>query len=112
VTTYQDRQFEALGDANRRALLSRLRNGPLPVVALARGLPISRPAVSQHLKVLKRARLVVDRPAGNRRLYELNPEALAALREYFDQFWSEALAAFKRRIESAEPSRVDDPDRS
>jgi DNA-binding transcriptional ArsR family regulator len=101
----QDAQFEALGDATRRTLLSRLRNGPLPVVELARGLPISRPAVSQHLRVLKEARLVVDRPAGNRRLYELNPEALAALREYFDQFWTEALEAFKRRIERAEPSR-------
>src|SRR5262245_61136144 len=107
MPTYQDAQFNALGDPTRRALLSRLRHGPLPVVELARGLPMSRPAVSQHLKVLKDARLVFDRPAGNRRLYELNPEALAALREFFEQFWTEALRAFKRRVEDAEPSRID-----
>lgn len=107
----QDAQFQALGDPTRRALLGRLRGGPLAVVELARGLPISRPAVSQHLKVLKDANLVLDRPAGNRRLYALNPEALAALRQYFEQFWTEALDAFTRRIERAEASGNDHPHR-
>jgi DNA-binding transcriptional ArsR family regulator len=108
VDTYQEMQLNALGDATRRAILVRLLDGPLPVGMLARGFPVSRPAISQHLRILKDANLVVDRPAGNRRLYELNPESFAALREYFDKFWNQALAAFKEKVESAQPPKEDD----
>ena len=93
-------QLDALGDATRRAILARLvKEGPLPVGELAREFPMSRPAISQHLRVLKRANLVTDRAHGTRRLYAVNPEALASLRTYFERFWTEALAAFKRRVE-------------
>ena len=106
MDTYLNSQFDALGDATRRAILVRLREGPLPVGELARDFPVSRPAISQHLRILKDASLVIDRAAGSRRIYELNPAALAALREYFEQFWTEALAAFKRRVEDAEASPI------
>lgn len=74
-------------------------NGPQPVGELARDFPVSRPAISQHLRILKDAHLVVDRAQGNRRLYELNPAGVAALRNYFDRFWTHALAAFKKAAE-------------
>lgn len=99
MNTYQEAQLDALGDATRRAILARLLNGPLPVGKLADGLPVSRPAISQHLRILKDASLVVDRPVGNRRLYQVNPAGFDSLREYFDQFWGHALAAFKDRVE-------------
>jgi DNA-binding transcriptional ArsR family regulator len=99
VNTYQDAQFEALGDATRRAILARLADGPLPVVEIARDFPMSRPAISQHLRVLKRAGLVTDSAAGTRRLYAVNPDAIDSLRKYFDVFWARALAAFKKRVE-------------
>jgi len=88
--------------------LARLRKGPTPVGKLARGFPISRPAISQHLRVLKDANLVIDKPDGNRRVYELNPAAFASLREYFDEFWGVALIAFKKRVESKQFGRSDD----
>jgi len=100
VNTYQDAQLDALGDATRRAILARLINGPLPVGELARDFPVSRPAISQHLRVLKNARLVVDRPVGNRRLYEINPDGIESLRQYFEEFWTQALAAFKAAAEA------------
>lgn len=103
MNTYQEAQLDALGDATRRAILSRLLDGPLPVGKLADGLPVSRPAISQHLRILKDASLVVDRPVGNRRLYQVNPAGFDSLREYFDQFWGHALAAFKKRVENARP---------
>lgn len=99
MATYQDAQLDALGDATRRVILARLLAGPQPVGELARGFPISRPAISQHLRVLKDARLVVDEAVGNRRMYALNPAAFESLREYFDQFWTHALKAFKKRVE-------------
>jgi len=100
VITYQHgRQLDALGDPTRRAILERLLNGPQPVGELAREFPVSRPAISQHLRILKDARLVIDRPVGNRRLYELNPGGVEALRAYFDRFWDSALAAYKRHAE-------------
>jgi len=111
VTTYRDRQLDAIGDPTRRAILARLRKGSAPVGRLADGLPISRPAVSQHLRVLKDAGLVTDRPEGNRRVYELNPAAFASLREYFDEFWGTALLAFKKKIDSGKPRRSDDSQR-
>jgi len=82
-----DAVLDAIGDRTRRAVLDRLRDGPLPVVEIARNLPVSRPAVSQHLKVLKDAGLVVDRQAGNRRIYALDPGGLAVLRTYAEAFW-------------------------
>jgi len=84
-----------LGDPTRRAILERLRGGPLSVAEIARDLPVSRPAVSQHLRVLKEAGLVSERRSGTRRLYRLDLNGLATLRAYLDSFWEEALAAFK-----------------
>jgi DNA-binding transcriptional ArsR family regulator len=92
-------QLDALGDSTRRAILARLvKDGPLPVGELAREFPMSRPAISQHLRVLKRANLVSDRGGGAPR-YAVNPDALASLRTYFERFWTEALLAFKRQVE-------------
>jgi DNA-binding transcriptional ArsR family regulator len=100
VNAYQSAQLDALGDPTRRAILARLVDaGPLPVGELARDFPISRPAISQHLRVLKDASLVTDRAAGARRVYAVNPDALESLRAYFDGFWTRALAAFKKRAE-------------
>ena len=89
----------ALGDPTRQAILERLAKGPLPVGELAAGLPVTRPAVSQHLKVLKDAGLVTDRKVGTRRLYQVDPQALADLRAYFDAFWDQALAGFRDAAE-------------
>jgi DNA-binding transcriptional ArsR family regulator len=100
VNTYQEQQLDALGDPTRRAILARLMDGALPVGELARDFPVSRPAISQHLRILKQAKLVTDRAAGNRRLYQLNPEGFDSLREYFEQFWGEALQAFRRKVET------------
>jgi DNA-binding transcriptional ArsR family regulator len=98
--TIQDAQFQALGDATRRAILARLADeGPMPVGELAREFPISRPAVSQHLRILKDARLVIDSAAGTRRLYAVNPAAIESLHRYFERFWNKAIAAFKKRVE-------------
>jgi DNA-binding transcriptional ArsR family regulator len=102
VLTYQDAALDAIGDSTRRAILARLLAGPQPVVELARDLPVSRPAVSQHLRVLKDAQLVVDQAIGNRRVYALNPQAFGSLRDYFDHFWNQALEAFKRRVEAGD----------
>ena len=101
MNTYQEAQLDALGDTTRRAILARLLKGPMPVGRLARDFPVSRPAISQHLRILKEAHLVVDRAAGNRRLYQLNPEGFDSLREYFDQFWTVALNAFKKKVEKS-----------
>ena len=85
--------------APRRTVFERLADRPCAVGELAKALPVSRPAVSQHLKVLKDAGLVMDRPAGNRRIYRLDPDGLAMLREYLDLFWQRSLAAFKEAVE-------------
>jgi DNA-binding transcriptional ArsR family regulator len=92
----------ALGDPTRRAIFERLADRPSAVGEIARDLPVSRPAVSQHLKVLKEAGLVIDRRAGNRRIYQLDPEGVGAVRAYLDQFWSRALTAFKAAVEYEE----------
>jgi DNA-binding transcriptional ArsR family regulator len=91
--------MDALGDATRRAIFERLREGPRAVGELASGLPVSRPAVSQHLRVLKEAGLVSERRDGTRRIYRLDPSGLAEVRAYFDDFWTQALAAFKEAAE-------------
>jgi DNA-binding transcriptional ArsR family regulator len=100
VATYGD-SLAALADPTRRSLFELLAEGPRPVGELARRLPVSRPAVSQHLRVLKHAGLVLDRPAGTRRVYQLNPEGVRALRAYLDRFWDKALAAFATAAEQA-----------
>ena len=91
--------LSALADPTRRAIFERLAAAPSAVGALAHEFPVSRPAVSQHLRVLKDAGLVIDRQDGNRRIYQLDPEGVSALRAYFDQFWDQALAAFKTAAE-------------
>src|SRR3954451_859067 len=87
----------ALGDPTRQAILDRLSNGPLAVGQLAEVLPVSRPAVSQHLKVLKNASLVFDTQEGTRRLYQVDPDGIALLRHHLDGFWERSLAAFEQR---------------
>jgi DNA-binding transcriptional ArsR family regulator len=97
--------IEALGvlaDPTRRRLFEKLANGPLAVGDLAREVPVTRPAVSQHLKVLKNAGLVFDRQEGTRRLYQVDPSGVAAVRDYFDSFWGQALAAFQAHVEEDE----------
>jgi DNA-binding transcriptional ArsR family regulator len=105
VDTYREAKLDALGDSTRRAILARLIDGPLAVGELARDFPVSRPAISQHLRVLKNAKLVSDRAEGNRRLYQLHPEGFETLREYFEQFWGQALQAFRRKVEEAPQAR-------
>ena len=100
--TYRADGWTALGDQTRRAIFERLADRPRAVGELASELPVSRPAVSQHLKVLKEAGLVIDRQAGTRRIYQLDPDGVGALRAYLDQFWNRALAAFKAAVEQGE----------
>jgi DNA-binding transcriptional ArsR family regulator len=88
----------ALADPTRRRVFERLRSGPKAVGAIARGLPVSRPAVSQHLKVLKRAGLVTDRREGTRRIYYIDPHGLGALRAWLNEFWDQALNAFQAEM--------------
>ncbi len=99
MTTYRPDAWIALGDPTRHTIFERLAEGPLSVGELARELPVSRPAVSQHLKVLKDAGLVVDRRAGNRRIYQLDPVGVGALRAQLEQFWTKALTAYKAIVE-------------
>ena len=96
---YQD-ALVALADPTRRAVFERLRTGPHPVGELARGLPVTRPAVSQHLRVLRNAGLVRERRDGTRHYYSVNADGLAELRDYFERFWDEALDAFRAAAES------------
>ena len=99
VDTYLQAGLDALGDATRMAIFQKLAGGPIAVNELARTLPVSRPAVSQHLQVLKNVGLVTDSKAGTRRLYQLNPEGVARLRAHFDQMWTKALSAFQATAE-------------
>jgi DNA-binding transcriptional ArsR family regulator len=96
--TYE-KALQCLSDPTRRRVFERLRAGPRSVGVLAKGLPVSRPAVSQHLKALKDAGLVVDRSEGARRVYYIDPDGLGALRRWLDQFWDDALEAFKNEVE-------------
>ena len=100
MVTYRDGDgWLALADGTRRALVERLLHGPLAVGELARGLPVSRPAVSQHLKVLKSAGLVRDQAAGTRRVYQLDPNGFETLRADLDRFWTQALAAYAQTVD-------------
>ena len=105
MVTYQVDGWTALGDPTRRAIFEHLADRPRAVGELARELPISRPAVSQHLKVLKDAGLVVGRPEGTRCIYQLRPEGIDALRAELDRFWNQSLANFKAIVE--QPSKED-----
>ena len=101
--------IQALGDPTRRTVFERLREGPRSVGELARGLPVSRPAVSQHLRVLKQAGLVRERREGTRNYYSVDGDGLADLRTYFEGFWDETLTAFKAAAES-EGGNEDEPE--
>lgn len=101
MTTYQADGWTALGDPTRRAIFAHLAERPRPVGELAQELPVSRPAVSQHLRVLKEAGLVIDLPLGNRRVYRVDTNGLAALRAQLDQFWSKALGNYKAIVEQS-----------
>lgn len=96
---YRVEGFSALADPTRRQVFERLGARALSVTELAEGLPVSRPAVSQHLKVLKEARLVVEEQQGTRRIYRLDPRGVEDMRKYLDRFWDRALAAFKAAAE-------------
>ena|SRR5689334_15042226 len=95
--------FAALADPTRRAVFERLADGPRAVSELADGLPVSRPAVSQHLKVLKEAGLVTDRAEGARRVYQIDPAGLGQIRAWLDRFWDVALEAFRAEVERDDP---------
>ena len=101
MATYQVDAWSALGDPTRRAIFELVADRPSAVGELARQLPVSRPAVSQHLRVLKDAGLVVDRAVGTRRVYRVDPDGLAALRADLEQFWGKALAAYKAAVEQS-----------
>jgi len=105
VTTYQTDGWTALADPTRREIFARLADRPRPVGELASELPVSRPAVSQHLRVLKDAGLVIDQPAGNRRIYRIDQDGLAALRAQLERFWTTALANYKAIVE--QPTKED-----
>jgi DNA-binding transcriptional ArsR family regulator len=102
-----DTALAALADPTRRRVFERLKSGPQAVSAIAHGMPVSRPAVSQHLKVLKEAGLVVDRPEGARRVYYIDPHGLGALRGWLDQFWDQALASFQAEVEMKAKDKKD-----
>ena len=102
-----EKALSALADPTRRRVFERLRAGPKAVGAIARGMPVSRPAVSQHLKALKEAGLVADRPEGTRRVYFIDPHGLGSLRRWLDQFWDEALSAFQTQVEFEAKERKD-----
>ena len=106
MTTYRWDPWTALGDPTRKAIFELLIDGPRAVGELAEALPVSRPAVSQHLKVLKDAGLVVDQPVGTRRIYSVQPDGLTALRADLERFWGKTLAAYKAAVE--QPARRDE----
>jgi DNA-binding transcriptional ArsR family regulator len=101
VPTYQADAWTALGDPTRKAIFERLAERPRAVIELADELPVSRPAVSQHLKVLKDAGLVIARPVGTRRVYRVDPDGLAPLRADLERFWRQALTTYKTIVEQA-----------
>ena len=105
---YSNNAFAAIADPTRRRVLERLSARPMAVGEIARGMPVSRPAVSQHLKVLKEAGLVSDRQDGARRIYAIDPKGLGAMRAWLDQFWDAALIALKAEIEQDPANEKDD----
>ena len=112
MDAYLQAGFEALGDATRMAIFQQLAAGPMAVNELAGMLPVSRPAVSQHLRVLKDAGLVSDAKAGTRRIYQLNPEGMRLLRLHFDQVWEQAMSGFQAAVARATTERTSVASRS
>ena len=110
MDAYLQAGLDALGDGTRMAIFQRLADGPMAVNELAGMLPVSRPAVSQHLRVLKDAGLVTDRKAGTRRMYQLDPDGVARLRAHFDQVWERALGAFQSSVTSSKEGERHDKD--
>jgi DNA-binding transcriptional ArsR family regulator len=108
VATYGAAALAALGDPTRQAIVELLSSGPRAVGEIARDLPVSRPAVSQHLRVLKDAGLVTDRQEGTRRLYQLDPTGAEAVRAYLDRLWDTALTSFKNEVERDDDDQGDD----
>src|SRR5215831_3056578 len=104
--TNQSDQFAALADPTRLAVFERVAKGPAAVQEIAKAFPVSRPAISQHLRVLKNAGLVFDQQIGNRRIYQLNPDGIESLRGYFDRFWVDALESFKVFAENSKPKKT------
>jgi DNA-binding transcriptional ArsR family regulator len=100
-----EKAFDALGDPTRRSIFEKLRRRPMAVVDVAKGLSVSRPAVSQHLKVLREAKLISLHPHGTKNIYQINEEGVVAMRNYLDQFWDEALEAFKKIAEQTAQSQ-------
>jgi len=111
VTPPKGDPFEALGDPNRRAIVEQLSAGPTSVGALAEALPISRPAVSRHLRLLKEAGLVVEEPEGTRRVYRLHEDGVAAVQEYLTRVWGDAIARFTLTAENVQPKSAKKPTR-
>jgi DNA-binding transcriptional ArsR family regulator len=109
---YGNAAFAALADPTRRGVLERLAAGPKAVGEIARDFPVSRPAISQHLKVLKAAGLVSARPDGARRVYSIDPQGLGVLRAWLDQFWDGALAAFQAEVEQSEDVELSKEDQA
>ena len=109
MATYRADALSVLGDPTRRQIFELLAAGPLSVGELAQRLPVSRPAVSQHLRALKEAGLVVDRAAGTRRFYQVDPSGVAGLRAYLDQIWGTALAAFQAAVEAPSTEAGSEP---
>src|SRR5689334_603380 len=103
---YSSAAFAALADPTRRRVLERLSDRPMAVGEIAAGMPVSRPAVSQHLKVLKEAGLVSDRQDGARRIYAIDPKGLGAMRAWLDRFWESALISLKAEIEGGPANRT------
>jgi len=101
-----DKTLTALADTTRRRVFEKLRSGPKTVGTIARGLPVSRPAVSQHLRVLKEAGLVAERSEGTRRIYYVDPRGIGALRKWLDQFWSDALQTYADEVERTERKQL------
>ena len=102
MDAYLQAGLDALGDSTRMAIFQRLANGPMAVHELAETFPVSRPAVSQHLRVLKEAGLVSETPDGTRRVYRIDPRGIGAMRDWLDQHWDNALTAFKDFVETSE----------
>jgi DNA-binding transcriptional ArsR family regulator len=102
--------LRALGDDTRRQIFDDLASGPRSVTDIASGLKVTRPAVSQHLKILKEAGLVTDRPEGRARIYQIDPQGLAAVRMWLDQHWARAFVAFSEFAENLANERSDDKD--
>jgi DNA-binding transcriptional ArsR family regulator len=109
VNTYLNTGLQALGDPTRLVILQSLAERPLAVVELARGFPISRPAISQHLRILKDAGLISDRHAGTQRIYQIDPAGVIALKAHFDALWSSVLDSFKSATEASVQSSLSSP---